>query len=99
MDPAFEPIEDGVGDRIQPDINTKTFDDDENDNLGDEWQQNSSEQHDIDNKIEGCKEDDHHLGLCGLKTVVDQKISYAVSMSVRNNSCEPKVVCMIMYRI
>ena len=38
MDPAFEPIEDGVGDRIQPDINTKTFDDDENDNLGDEWQ-------------------------------------------------------------
>ena len=47
MDSAFELITDNVEDRIQPDIDTNAFKDDEKDILGDEWQWNSWEEHDI----------------------------------------------------
>ena len=73
MDSAFEPIPTNIEDRIQPDTNTKTGEDDEMDYLGEEWQWNNWEEHDIDTEIEGPKEDDHYSGPSGLKSGVSKK--------------------------
>ena len=53
MDSAFKTIPENFEDRIQLDINIKTFEDDEKDYIGDEWQWNSWGDHNIDTEIEG----------------------------------------------
>ena len=73
MDSAFEFIPKIFEDRISPDINTKTFEDDEKVYLPDEWQWNSWEEDDIDTEIEGSKDDDQYSGPCGLKNGVPEK--------------------------
>ena len=73
MDTAFAPIPENIEDRIQPDVSTKTSDEDEKDYLGDEWQWNNWEEHDIETEIEGPKEDDHYSGPHGLKNGVSKK--------------------------
>ena len=72
MDSAFEPIPANIEDRIQPDASTKIGEDDEKVYLGEEWQWNKWEEHDIDTGIEGPKEDDNYLGPCGLKSGVSK---------------------------
>ena len=72
MDTAFAPIPENIEDRIQPDVSTKTSDEDEKDYLGDEWQWNNWEEHDIETEIEGPKEDDHYSGPHVLKNGVSK---------------------------
>ena len=95
MDMAFAAIPENVEDRIQPDVSTKTSDDDENDYLGDEWQWNNWEEHDIETEIEGLKENDHCSGPHGLKNGVS-KNRYSSSMSLSNNCHEPNFFCQNM---
>ena len=73
MNSVIEPIPINVEDRIQPDDSTKIAEDDEKDYLGEEWQWNNWEEHDIDTEIEGPKEDDHYSGPCGLTSGVSKK--------------------------
>ena len=73
MDSAFEPIPEDVEDSIQPDVSTKTSGEEDKDYLGEEWQWNNWEEHDIDTEIEGPVEDDHYSGPCGLKSGVSKK--------------------------
>ena len=49
------------------------LEDDQEDYLGEEWQWNNWEEHDIDTEIEDPKEDDHYSGPCGLKSGVSKK--------------------------